>query len=45
MSEKLLVRWDIDNNAEAAATGGHRMFDNGVRFVINWRYYTTRGLV
>ena len=32
------VRWDVYNNAQAAATGGHRPIENGVSFVINWRY-------
>jgi hypothetical protein len=32
------VRWDVDNNAQAVATGGHRPIENGISLVINWRY-------
>ncbi len=32
------VRWDVYNNATAAATNGHREVENGVSLVINWRY-------
>ena len=33
-----LVRWDVYNNANAVATNGHREIEDGVSFVINWRF-------
>ena len=32
------VRWDVYNNAQAVATGGHREIEDGISFAINWRY-------
>ena len=32
------VRWDVFNNATAAATAGHREIEDGFSLVINWRY-------